>query len=264
MPPAWLTSDDLTLLGFAAQITAGVFYAISPAHNRWLFSPSTPALSSTGSATASTAHSPASATSSARATASTSTTSSMSSVPPRPHVRTRVVRPCCTGKPRSRCSSPSFILSAESYLATHTLSRSRLSQGLFGPTELRILLISATSPLLRRPLRHILGHRILLFDIGGAIGAASMFVLAIVIAIRHTAELYQQEPLHVNPLLRWLKFNLVGAMGMVLQLATLALLNHFAPGHYSSPPLRPSSSPSCTTSSGTCTTPGATPRNTAR
>jgi len=36
----------------------------------------------------------------------------------------------------------------------------------------------------------------------------------------------------VNPLLRWLKFNLVGAMGMVLQLATLALLNHLAPGHY--------------------------------
>jgi putative flippase GtrA len=36
----------------------------------------------------------------------------------------------------------------------------------------------------------------------------------------------------MNPLLRWLKFNLVGAMGMVLQLATLALLNHFAPGHY--------------------------------
>jgi len=36
----------------------------------------------------------------------------------------------------------------------------------------------------------------------------------------------------VNPLLRWLKFNLVGAMGMVLQLATLALFNRLAPGHY--------------------------------
>ena len=36
----------------------------------------------------------------------------------------------------------------------------------------------------------------------------------------------------MNPLLRWLKFNLVGAMGMVLQLAILALLNHLAPGHY--------------------------------
>jgi putative flippase GtrA len=36
----------------------------------------------------------------------------------------------------------------------------------------------------------------------------------------------------MNPLLRWLKFNLVGAMGMALQLATLALINHIAPGHY--------------------------------
>lgn len=36
----------------------------------------------------------------------------------------------------------------------------------------------------------------------------------------------------MNPLLRWLKFNLVGAMGMALQLATLALINHLAPGHY--------------------------------
>ncbi|HZL28065.1 MAG TPA: GtrA family protein [Acidobacteriaceae bacterium] len=36
----------------------------------------------------------------------------------------------------------------------------------------------------------------------------------------------------MNPLLRWLKFNLVGAMGMALQLATLALLNHLAPNHY--------------------------------
>ena len=36
----------------------------------------------------------------------------------------------------------------------------------------------------------------------------------------------------MNTFIRWLKFNLVGAMGMVLQLATLALLNHCAPGHY--------------------------------
>jgi len=36
----------------------------------------------------------------------------------------------------------------------------------------------------------------------------------------------------MNPLLRWLRFNLVGAMGMVLQLATLAALNHLTPGHY--------------------------------
>src|SRR5665213_3784377 len=88
-----------------------------------------------------------------------------------------------------------LILSAESYLATHTLSRFELSQGFFGPTELRILLILGNLAALRNPHATILGHRFLLFDIGGAIGAASMFVLAIVITIRHTAELYHQEPL---------------------------------------------------------------------
>jgi putative flippase GtrA len=36
----------------------------------------------------------------------------------------------------------------------------------------------------------------------------------------------------MNPFLRWGKFNLVGAMGMVVQLAALALFNRLAPGHY--------------------------------
>ena len=32
--------------------------------------------------------------------------------------------------------------------------------------------------------------------------------------------------------IRWSKFNLVGSMGMAVQLAALALINHCAPGHY--------------------------------
>jgi len=36
----------------------------------------------------------------------------------------------------------------------------------------------------------------------------------------------------MNTLLRWGKFNLVGAMGMGLQLASLALINHWTAGHY--------------------------------
>jgi putative flippase GtrA len=36
----------------------------------------------------------------------------------------------------------------------------------------------------------------------------------------------------VNTFLRWWKFNLVGAMGMAVQLAALALLNRRAAGHY--------------------------------
>ena len=36
----------------------------------------------------------------------------------------------------------------------------------------------------------------------------------------------------MNSLIRWGKFNLVGAMGVVVQLAALALFARLAPGHY--------------------------------
>jgi len=36
----------------------------------------------------------------------------------------------------------------------------------------------------------------------------------------------------MNALLRWGKFNLVGAAGVVLQLGLLAIFNHVVPGHY--------------------------------
>ena len=42
-----------------------------------------------------------------------------------------------------------LILSSESYLATYTLSCFQLSQGIFGPTEIRILLIAGNLALLR-------------------------------------------------------------------------------------------------------------------
>ena len=36
----------------------------------------------------------------------------------------------------------------------------------------------------------------------------------------------------MNAFIRWGKFNLVGAMGVVVQLAALALINRWASGHY--------------------------------
>jgi putative flippase GtrA len=36
----------------------------------------------------------------------------------------------------------------------------------------------------------------------------------------------------VKTFIRWSKFNLVGAMGMAVQLATLAIINRCVPGHY--------------------------------
>jgi archaetidylinositol phosphate synthase len=88
-----------------------------------------------------------------------------------------------------------LLLSSESFLATHTLARFEMSQFLFGPTELRLLLIIGNLFLLRDPYAHILGHRILLFDLGGSIGALCMFVLVGILAYRHTAQLFREEPL---------------------------------------------------------------------
>lgn len=93
-----------------------------------------------------------------------------------------------------------LLLSAESFLATHTLARFEMSQFLFGPTELRLLLIAANLAILRSPYAHIpfapfAARSVLLFDLGGLIAAACMLTLAITLAARHTAQLFRAEPL---------------------------------------------------------------------
>ena len=88
-----------------------------------------------------------------------------------------------------------LLLSSESYLATYTLSRFELSQGIFGPTEIRILLVLGNLALLRSPYATLFGHRVLLFDLGGTVAAAAMFAIAIAVTLRHTAQLYREEPL---------------------------------------------------------------------
>jgi phosphatidylglycerophosphate synthase len=88
-----------------------------------------------------------------------------------------------------------LLLSSESYLATYTLSCFQLSQGIFGPTEIRLLLIAGNLALLRSPYSTVFGHKMLLFDLGGGIAAVSMFAAAMMITIRHTSELYREEPL---------------------------------------------------------------------
>jgi phosphatidylglycerophosphate synthase len=88
-----------------------------------------------------------------------------------------------------------LVLSSESYLATYTLSCFQLSQGIFGPTEIRILLALGNLAALRNPYSTVFGHRVLLFDLGGTIAAVGMAAMAIGVAVRHTAQLYRQEPL---------------------------------------------------------------------
>lgn len=88
-----------------------------------------------------------------------------------------------------------LLLSAESYLAAYTLTRFEMSQAFTGPTEIRLLLIAGTFAALRSPFATVFGHKLPLFDIGGCIAAVTMLVIAITVALRHTRMLYRQEPL---------------------------------------------------------------------
>jgi archaetidylinositol phosphate synthase len=88
-----------------------------------------------------------------------------------------------------------LVLSIETYLATYAIDRFEMSHGLFGPTELRILLIVGFVRIFFQRDAHLFGRDYLLFDLGGSIAAAGMFLLAVIATVRHAAELYRKEPL---------------------------------------------------------------------
>lgn len=88
-----------------------------------------------------------------------------------------------------------YVLAIESYLATYTLGRFHVSHGLFGPTEIRILLAVGNAVLVWNPYANLGGRRFLLFDVGGVAAIVGMAAMAAVTAVRHTAALYRQETL---------------------------------------------------------------------
>lgn len=191
--PGWLNSDQLTLLGFAAQVAAGACYALSRYDRRALLLVILClALNWLGD--------------------SMDGTLARVRRQQRPRygfyvdhmvdIFGSVALMCglgCSGFLHWQTAVAMLVafllLSSESYLATYTLSCFELSQGIFGPTEIRILLVIGNLTLLRSPYSTLFGHTMLLFDLGGAIAAVSMFVMAMVVTMRHTAELYRQEPL---------------------------------------------------------------------
>jgi len=86
-----------------------------------------------------------------------------------------------------------LVLSIESYLTTYTIGKFRMSYALFGPTEIRILLMIGNVALLYRPHAHVLGHTFLLFDVGGVIAVGGMVTMAVVATMLHTLQLYREE-----------------------------------------------------------------------
>jgi phosphatidylglycerophosphate synthase len=88
-----------------------------------------------------------------------------------------------------------YLISIESYLTTYTIGRFHLSHGIFGPTEIRILLFLGNIALAVNPYAIIAGRRVLLFDAAGAVALAVMAGMALLAAVRHTKALYREETL---------------------------------------------------------------------
>ncbi len=191
--PRWLTSDQLTLLGFLAQIAAGIFYGLAR-YNRYALLAVIVCIvlnwfgdSMDGTlARVRNQQRPRYGFYVDHIVDILGATAMMCGVGASGFVHWPIAIAMLIGF---------LLLAAESYLATYTLSCFQMSQGMFGPTELRILLIIGNLALLRSPYATIIGRHFLLFDVGGTIAAALMIAMVVITAFRHTAELYRQEPL---------------------------------------------------------------------
>jgi phosphatidylglycerophosphate synthase len=86
-----------------------------------------------------------------------------------------------------------LMLSIQSYLATCALGEFRLSFWRFGPTELRMLLAIGNLALLWKPQVHVLGASYKLFDLGGTIGLAGMTLMLLFFTGQNTVRLYREE-----------------------------------------------------------------------
>jgi len=191
--PRWVSSDGLTALGLGAQIGAGISYAVAR-YNRWALIAviACIVLNWVGD--------------------SMDGTLARVRCQQRPRYGfyvdhmvdvfgavTLMAGMGCSGMVHWQVALAMLIgflmLSSESYLATYTLSRFELSQGRFGPTEIRLLLVAGNVALLRNPYATIFGHRLLLFDVGGVIATAGMVGIAVLLTLQHTVQLYREEPL---------------------------------------------------------------------
>jgi phosphatidylglycerophosphate synthase len=88
-----------------------------------------------------------------------------------------------------------YALSIESYLSTYTTGRFHLSHGIFGPTEIRILLAIGNVLVRTHPYANLAGRQFLSFDVGGAVAITGMALMVLSATVRQTAHLYKEEAL---------------------------------------------------------------------
>jgi phosphatidylglycerophosphate synthase len=91
-----------------------------------------------------------------------------------------------------------FMLSAEVYLATHSLGTFKMSYFKVGPTELRIILAIGTLMLYVRPIVTFFGRQVGLFDVGGMFAIGGLLFTFVVSAVSNTRALYRMEPMPVR------------------------------------------------------------------
>ena len=187
--PAWVNSDHLTLIGFAAQIATGVCYALAAWDRRMLLAAIVClAVNWFGD----------------------SLDGTLARVRQRQRPRYGFyvdhmidsigAVAMMGGLALSGFMHPAIaiglliaflLLSIQSYLATYTLGEFHLSLWRFGPTELRVLLAVGNLALFRWA--WVMHRRYRLFDIGGAIGLAGMLLMLPVVSLKNTVRLYREE-----------------------------------------------------------------------
>lgn len=189
--PAWIGPDHLTVVGFAAQLCAGACYAVAGWNRRWLLGAIIClALNWLGD--------------------SLDGTLARVRQRQRPHYGFYVDHMVDTfgavalmgGLALSSYMHPwiamsllvgFLVLSIQSYLATHALGEFRISFWNFGPTELRLLLAVGNLALFWKPVVHLFGRQLRLFDVGGAIGVSGMALMIIFFTLQNTLRLYREE-----------------------------------------------------------------------
>src|SRR5450755_3710622 len=187
--PAWVNSDHLTLLGFAAQIATGLCYALA-GHDRRMLLVAIGCLAANWFGD--------------------SLDGTLARVRQRQRPRYGFyvdyiidsigAVAMMGGLALSGYMHPVIaiglligflLLSIQSYLATYTLGEFHLSLWHFGPTELRVLLATGNLAVFRWA--WVIHGRYRLFDIGGAIGLLGMVAMLVVASVTNTVRLYREE-----------------------------------------------------------------------
>jgi phosphatidylglycerophosphate synthase len=87
-----------------------------------------------------------------------------------------------------------FLVSAETYLATHARGVFKMAFVGVGPTELRILMAAGAVALINTPMVNVAGvGPVLLWDLGGVIGAIGMAGTFLITAMQNVRALYLEE-----------------------------------------------------------------------